>query len=140
MTAADTARAAVVAEHGPPWRSPHDTDPEDLRRRRVSRRRPGLRGRARRRRLPRATLRAHESLYRRLNNCGSATVRVAANQLHDLRSRRNYADYDVAAPFSAALASSQVAAAEYIVQTLDALTPAERTHITDAMKLYEQRI
>jgi uncharacterized protein (UPF0332 family) len=88
---------------------------------------------------PRAD-RAYEYVYRRLNNCGLAAVRVAANQLHDLRTRRNRADYDVAAPFPTALASGQVAAAEYVIQTLDALTPAERTQITDAMKLYEQQI
>ena len=41
---------------------------------------------------PRAD-RAHEYLYRRLNNCGLATVRVAANQFHGLRSHRNQADY-----------------------------------------------
>ncbi len=88
---------------------------------------------------PRAD-RAHEYLYRRLNNSGSAVVRVAANQLHDLRSLRNRADYDLAAPFSAALATSQVAAAEYVIQTLDALTPAERAQITGAMKVYEQQV
>jgi uncharacterized protein (UPF0332 family) len=88
---------------------------------------------------PRAD-RAHEYLYRRLNNSGLAPVRVAANQLHDLRARRNQADYDVPIPFSAALASSQVAAAAYVIQALDALTPAERTQIAGAMKLYEQQI
>jgi uncharacterized protein (UPF0332 family) len=88
---------------------------------------------------PRAD-RAHEYLYRRLNNGGLAAVRVAANQLHDLRSQRNRADYDMPVPFSAALAAGQVAAAEYVVQTLDALTAAERTQLTDAMKLYEQQI
>ena len=43
-------------------------------------------------------------------------------------------------PVSAALAPGQVAAAEYVIQILDALTASERTQITDAMKLYEQQI
>jgi hypothetical protein len=30
--------------------------------------------------------------------------------------------------------------AEQILQTLDALTPANRTQITDAMKQYEQQV
>jgi uncharacterized protein (UPF0332 family) len=89
--------------------------------------------------VPRAD-RAHEYLYRRLNNCGLPTVRVAAGKLHDLRSRRNQADYDVSLAYSAALAAGQVIAAEFTIQTLDALTPTELTQMTGAMKVYEQGI
>ena len=49
---------------------------------------------------PRAD-RAHEYLYRRLNNCGLARVVSAAKILHDLRQTRNWADYDLHLPFPA---------------------------------------
>jgi uncharacterized protein (UPF0332 family) len=88
--------------------------------------------------VPRAD-RAHEYLYRRLNNCGLGAVVDAGRTLHALRSGRNQADYDVDSPFPSA-AVEAVADAESILQTLDALTPAELTQITDAMKVYEQQI
>ena len=87
--------------------------------------------------VPRAD-RAHEYLYRRLNNCGLGPVVDAGRLLHALRSLRNKADDDVDAPFPAA--ASAIADAESILQTLDALTAAERTQITDAMKRYEQQL
>jgi len=90
-------------------------------------------------RVPRAD-RAHDYLYRRLNNCGVAVVRQAADLLLDLRRLRNEADYDVRPPFPAVQAADAVADAEQVLQTLDALTPAELVQITDAMKLYEQQI
>ena len=54
--------------------------------------------------------------------------------------KRNHADYDVHLPHPTGDESNAVAAAEFILQTLDALTSAERTQITDAIKLYEQAI
>jgi hypothetical protein len=90
-------------------------------------------------RVPRAD-RAHDYLYHRLNNCGVPAVRQAADLLLDLRRLRNGADYDVRAPFPASQAADAVADAEPILQTFDALTPAEQTQITDAMKVYEQQI
>jgi uncharacterized protein (UPF0332 family) len=88
---------------------------------------------------PRAD-RAHDYLYRRLNNCGVRQVVDAATLLTDLRRRRNRADYDLRPPCSVSDAADAVLDAEQIVQALDALTPAELTQITDAMKLYEQQI
>jgi uncharacterized protein (UPF0332 family) len=90
-------------------------------------------------RAPRAD-RAHNYLYARLNNCGEPLVRRAASFLHDLRTLRNVADYDVHSTFVAQEATMAVTRAADIIQILDALTPAERTRITDAMKLYEQQI
>jgi hypothetical protein len=49
-------------------------------------------------RTPRAD-RAHNYRYVRFNNAGHPTVERAANLLHDLRTRRNFADYDLQAPF-----------------------------------------
>jgi hypothetical protein len=57
-----------------------------------------------------------------------------------LRTLRNFADYDVHSTFVAREAPMAVTRAADIIQILDALTPAERTRITDAMKLYEQQI
>jgi len=88
---------------------------------------------------PRAD-RAHEYLYRRLNNCGLGPVVSAAKILHDLRQTRNWADYDLHVSFPANLGTDSVAVAEIFIQALDVLTPAERTQITVAMRAYEQQI
>jgi uncharacterized protein (UPF0332 family) len=88
---------------------------------------------------PRAD-RAHEYLYRRLNNCWLAPVIAAAKSLHDLRQTRNWADYDVRRTFPATTGADAVAIANHILKSFDALTPADRTQITDAMKQYEQQV
>jgi uncharacterized protein (UPF0332 family) len=90
-------------------------------------------------RTPRAD-RAHNYLYARLNNAGDALVERAATLLHELRTRRNFADYDVRSPYAAPDAVRSVADAEEVLRILDALTPAQSVQITDAMKLYEQGI
>ena len=83
---------------------------------------------------------AHEYLYRRLNNSGLAAVQQAAAQFRSLRQVRNQADYDMNRPCPKAVAATQLRVAHQILQTLDALSPAERTQVTDAMKLYEHQI
>lgn len=83
---------------------------------------------------------AHEYLYRRLNNCGERAVQDAADQLLDLRRLRNRADYDMRSPFLVSHATDAVADADQILQTFDALTLAERSRITDAIKDYERQI
>jgi uncharacterized protein (UPF0332 family) len=90
-------------------------------------------------RTPRAD-RAHNYLYVRLNNCGEPSVRRAADLLHELRSLRNAADYDVRSPFTAQEARASVTDAGEVLRTLDNLAPAERVQITGAMKVYEQQI
>jgi hypothetical protein len=90
-------------------------------------------------RTPRAD-RAHNYLYVRLNNCGEPPVRDAANLLHDLRSRRNLADYDVRSAFRLHEAATAVSDAADVIRILNALTTAERTRVTNAMKTYEQQI
>jgi hypothetical protein len=76
----------------------------------------------------------------RLNNCGEPSVERAANLLHELRTRRNQADYDLGPAIPRKAATDSVADAESIFRTLDALTPPELTRITDAMKVYEQAV
>src|SRR5947209_8401080 len=80
------------------------------------------------------------TFYVRLNNCGEPRVENAAFLLNKLRGLRNHADYDVHLPLVRADVAKTVADADRILQTLDALVPAGRTQITDAMKLYEQQI
>jgi uncharacterized protein (UPF0332 family) len=89
--------------------------------------------------VPRAD-RAHEFLYRRFNNSGFGPVVAAGRVLHLWRGQRNQADYDMGLTVPIKAATDAIAAAEFVIQTLDALTPAERTQITDAMKVYEQQI
>jgi hypothetical protein len=84
--------------------------------------------------------RAHNYLYARLNNCDLPTVLKAANLLHDLRNLRNKADYDTSPMMTIKAAGDSVAQAESILQTLDAISPLDRAHITNAIKLYEQGI
>ncbi len=88
---------------------------------------------------PRAD-RAHNYLYVRLNNCSDAAVENAASQLHELRRRRNQADYDMLPPLPQQDAVNYVATADRVIRTLDALTPAQRAQFTDAVKLYEQGV
>jgi len=90
-------------------------------------------------RTPRAD-RSENYLYARLNNCGETPVQDVADLLHELRGRRNVADYDVRPPFPFPEAGTSVTNAAVAIRTLDALTPTERIRITHAVKLYEQEI
>jgi uncharacterized protein (UPF0332 family) len=89
--------------------------------------------------VPRAD-RAHEYLYRRLNNCGVRSVVAAGRDLHLLRGQRNHADYDVGLVVPAKAATDSLADAGAIIRTLDALSPLDRVQIATAMRLYEQGI
>jgi uncharacterized protein (UPF0332 family) len=83
---------------------------------------------------------AHKYLAWRLSNSGDPLVMRAGSQIDILRGLRNRADYDLRRTLSPALVGPQVRAAEQIVQTLDSLTPPQRTQITDAMKTYERDV
>jgi hypothetical protein len=60
--------------------------------------------------------------------------------LHDLRTLRNVADYDVGLTFAPQEAADAVDSAGGILRVLDALTPAELTHMIAAIRAYEQQI
>ncbi len=90
-------------------------------------------------RTPRAD-RAHNYLYVRLNNSGERRVEDAAYRLDNLRGVRNQADYDLHRPLRPNAAADAVADAEFVIQILDALTPAELAQITAAMRAYEQAV
>jgi uncharacterized protein (UPF0332 family) len=83
---------------------------------------------------------AHPYLYLRLNNCGLAHVQKAASDLHALRRRRNQGDYDLQMILISKFATDELPVAQGFIQTLDNLTPTERTQIRDAMIIYERDV
>ncbi len=91
-------------------------------------------------RVPQAD-RAHAYLWLRLANAGVADVRLAGNRLNALRGQRNWADYSSRSSLTAATAANEVKNAEDIILALDAAAVEPvRTHITDAMRVYERDI
>lgn len=90
-------------------------------------------------RVPQAD-RAHGYLWLRLADCGDPQVRQAAVDLDGLRRLRNQADYDLQRPLPRRLASPQAPLARQIIHVFDNLSPATRTQITDAMKVYERDV
>jgi uncharacterized protein (UPF0332 family) len=91
-------------------------------------------------RVPRADA-AHNYLYVRLYNSANSALAGAANDLHELRQRRNEADYDFHLAHSQRRAVRMVALAGGILQGLAAAaSEPTRTQITNAMKDYERNV
>jgi uncharacterized protein (UPF0332 family) len=90
--------------------------------------------------VPRAD-RAHQYLVYRLSNSGEALVEQAGRDLETLRRLRNRADYDETPAFPQPQTSAGVQLAQRIIQTLDAAgVEPVRSHIADAMKVYERDV
>ena len=89
-----------------------------------------------------ASDRAHGYLWLRLANSGHPDVRVAGNHLQALRSKRNWADYDIDRPMPHHFASGEIRLAETIMETLEtaAAEPVIRARIVDAIKVYERDV
>lgn len=85
---------------------------------------------------------AHASLWLRLANSGHPDVQQAGRDLHYLRGRRNWADYDLDQPFAQTLALDNVLAASTIIQLLQAAAtrPLVLGAITDAIRIYERDV
>jgi uncharacterized protein (UPF0332 family) len=84
---------------------------------------------------------AHQYLYLRLYNCGHAALRLAADDLHTLRRRRNEADYDLRLAYDRQTAANLCALATSFLQALGAASiEPTRTQITTAMKDYERTV
>jgi uncharacterized protein (UPF0332 family) len=83
---------------------------------------------------------AHRHLWLRLSNSGDPQVEQAGAELNVLRRYRNQADYDLNVYFRQAEADAQLRASEQVIQVLDNLSPATRTQITDAMRVYERDV
>ena len=85
---------------------------------------------------------AHAYLWLRLSNCGHPDLAHAGAELNDLRSHRNWADYDFDQPLDQLTAADYVQAARDVVQLLEqaATMPALLSQITAAIRVYERDV
>jgi hypothetical protein len=91
-------------------------------------------------RVPREE-RAHKYLSYRLQNCGEAEFERAGVELDDLRSDRNFADYDLNAPHRFTAAEAAVELAERVIAQLDVLSQsAALQRVRDAIRAYERDV
>ena len=89
--------------------------------------------------IPRAEL-VHAFLWKRLQSCGQSEVGLAGSHLHQLRSVRNRADYDVQLSF---LQNDAVAAVEIgrrILTAFEKLTSDDRETALQVMSAYERDV
>ena len=75
--------------------------------------------------IPRAEL-VHAFLWKRLLSCGSSSVGTAGSKLHQLRTMRNRADYDVVINFPKQDAIAAVETSRQILDAFETLTPEDR--------------
>jgi len=85
---------------------------------------------------------AHAYLWLRLSNFGHPDLVNAGAELNDLRSQRNWADYDFNLPLDQFTAADYVQAARDIVQLLElaATMPALQSQITTVIRVYERDV
>ena len=84
--------------------------------------------------------RAHKYLAFRLGNSGNNPLRQAGNQLDDLRSDRNRADYDLHVVQGGVHTDRAVQLGDQIIATLDALPVADRGTVTSTIRTYERDV
>ena len=89
--------------------------------------------------IPRAEL-VHAFLWKRLRSCGQSSVGMAGSKLHELRSVRNRADYDVAFDFAKKDAIAAVETSRQILDAFETLTPDDRQAALDVMAAYERDV
>ena len=84
----------------------------------------------------------HAYLWLRLSNCGHPDLAHAGAELNDLRSQRNWADYDFDQPMEQSAAGDYVQAARDVVHLLElaAPMPALLSQITTAIRGYERDV
>ena len=91
-------------------------------------------------RVPRAGV-AHAYLWMRLANCGDATIAMAGNDLNDLQSWRNEADYDLDHDLNQQDAIGCVRSARLILQRLaSGHSDPVRSQITAGIRDYERNV
>jgi uncharacterized protein (UPF0332 family) len=85
---------------------------------------------------------AHAYLWMRLSNSGHPSVNNIGQKLNDLRSARNWADYDFDVPVDSQTAIDHVRTALDIIQLLHDLgnEPAILGSVLDAIKIYERDV
>jgi uncharacterized protein (UPF0332 family) len=64
---------------------------------------------------------AHAYLWLRLSNCGHPDVQNAGHELKELRTARNWADYDLDRPLDQPAGFSPILAATNVIQLLEAV-------------------
>ena len=91
--------------------------------------------------VPRAD-QAHAYVWLRLSNAGHPDISQAGLDLADLRSKRNWADYDLDRPVADTDAVIWVQTANDIIKLLDQVPalPHVQQQITDAIKVYERDV
>jgi uncharacterized protein (UPF0332 family) len=85
---------------------------------------------------------AHAYLWKRLSNSGHPDVSRSGQKLNDLRSARNWADYDFDLPVTSAIAIDHVGVATEIIQLLHHLANehAILIRVIEAIKNYERDV
>ena len=89
--------------------------------------------------IPRAEL-VHAFLWKRLQSCGGSSIGIAGSKLHQLRSVRNRADYDVTIHFSHKDAIVAVEISQQIVEAIEKLTAADQQAVQDVMTAFERDV
>ena len=86
--------------------------------------------------------RAHAYLWLRLENSAHPDIESAGARLKELRTMRNWADYDLNQPFAHAQATGQVLAALGVLDILESVMESPETlqRITDAIRVYERDV
>jgi uncharacterized protein (UPF0332 family) len=84
----------------------------------------------------------HAYLWLRLSNCGQPDLAHAGAELNDLRSQRNWADYDFDQPLAQSTAADYVNAGHDIVNLLEQAEtmPALVSQITAVIRVYERDV
>ena len=85
---------------------------------------------------------AHAYLWLRLSNCGHPDLAHAGVELNDLRSQRNWADYDFDLSMDQSTAADFVQAARDVVSLLEqaAALPTVQSQITAVIRVYERDV
>jgi len=90
--------------------------------------------------VPRAAT-AHAYVWMRLSNCGDPAIQVAGNDLNDLQSARNRADYELGLNLPQADCLLWVQSARSIIQALaTGRVEPTRSQIQTAIRNYEQNV
>ena len=86
--------------------------------------------------------RAHAYLWLRLQNCKDGLLKTAGSDLHDLREKRNKADYDFRLPLAQNLAADLTRVAGRIILALEAAAadPARAAAAQAEMIVYERDV
>ncbi len=85
---------------------------------------------------------SHAYLWQRLSNCGHPDLAHTGAELNDLRSQRNWADYDLDRALEQTNAADYVQSARNALEVLEqaATMPTVLSSITNAIRVYERDV